>query len=257
MGMPGVSDAYDRAAESWRHGPEAVYARLAEALVAVAPVPLADARVLDVGAGTAVAARAALACGAASAVATDIAARMLRGRPPEIGAVLADGALLPFRDGAFDLATAAFCLGHMDDPTAALGEMRRVASAVLASAFQPGPGHPVKSAVDDAFSRAGFTAPAWYVHQKDRLEPRVDDPDALARLARAAGFESIHVHRLDVDTGLETPAAVVDWRIGMAHLAPFVAGLDPDVLAQARAEAEEAVAPLMPVAISIVALSAI
>ena len=256
MGMPGVGEAYDRSATSWRQGPEAVYARLAEALVGVAPVSLRGARVLDVGAGTAVAARAALARGAGSAVATDIAAQMLRGRPPEVSAVLADGALLPFADGTFDLAVAAFCLGHMADPQAALREIRRVAPAVLASAFPPGPAHPVKTAVDAAFSRVGFKAPAWYQHQKDELEPRVDDPDALTQLARAAGFGEVQVHRLDVDTGLRTPAAVVDWRLGMAHLAPFAEQLDPDLLRRARTEAEEAVGHLMPVVIPMVALSA-
>jgi SAM-dependent methyltransferase len=256
MSMPGVRAAYDESAASWRRGPEAVYARLADALLSVAPVDVAGARVLDVGAGTAVAGRAALARGAASVVATDLAAQMLSGRPAGMPAVLADGVRLPFVDGAFDLVAAAFCLGHMSDPAAAVAEIRRVGSAVVASAFPPGPGHPVKAAVDEALARVGFDTPAWYRHQKDVLEPRVDDPEALADLARAAGFGDVSVHRLEVDTGLDSPAAVVDWRLGMAHLAPFVARLAPDLLSRAREEAERAVAGMLPVVVPMLALSA-
>jgi SAM-dependent methyltransferase len=256
MTMPGVRDAYDASASSWRLGPEEVYARFADAMVSVSPVDLHGARVLDVGAGTAVAARAALARGASTAVATDIAAEMLRGRSGEVSAVLADGAQLPFPDRTFDLVTAAFCLGHMADPVGALREFRRVGFAVVASAFPPGPGHPVKAVVDQAFARVGFTAPDWYRHQKGVLEPRVDDPAALSALARAAGFWQVDVLQLDIDSGLSSPAAAVEWRLGMAHLAPFVSTLPPDVLARARAEAEEAVAPLLPIVIPILVLSA-
>jgi hypothetical protein len=135
-------------------------------------------------------------------------------------------------------------------------EIRRVGAAVVASAFAPGPAHPVKTAVDEAFAKVGFTTPAWYQHQKDALEPRVDDPDALAALARGAGFDHVEVHRREVDTGLSTATEAVAWRLGMAHLAPFVADLPPDVLARARAEAEDNVAHLMPVVIPMIALAA-
>ena len=256
MSRTEVRRAYDRSADAWRRGPASVYARFADAMLGIVPRPLAGAAVLDVGAGTGVAAQAALDRGAASAVATDIAAGMLQGRPPSVVAAVADAARLPFRDRAFDLVTAAFCLGHLPDPGAALAEMRRVGSAVAASAFVPGPGHPVKAAVDEVFAGVGFRIPAWYRHQKEALEPRVDDPDRLAELAREAGFAEVVVHRLDVDTGLETPDAAVAWRLGMAHLAPYVGTLPPDVLAQATRQAEEAVAPFLPVVVPILALSA-
>jgi ubiquinone/menaquinone biosynthesis C-methylase UbiE len=255
MSRPDVREAYDHGAGSWRRGPEAVYARLADALVAAAPVPLAGARVLDVGAGTATAARAALARGADSAVASDIAAAMLHGRPDEVPAVVADLVQLPFRDRSFDLVTAAFCLGHLADPAAGLREIRRVGSAIVASAFPPGESHPAKAAIDQALAGLGYQAPDWYRHQKDVLEPRVDDPEALHRLAREAGFDRVDVRRIDVDTGLDTPGAAVDWRLGMAQLAPFVESLPPDVLARARAAAEEAVAPFVPVVLPILALT--
>lgn len=256
MSRPEVGEAYDRGAESWRRGPEAVYARLADALVGAATIPLTGARVLDVGAGTATAARAALARGAASAFAVDLAAGMLRGRPEQVPAVVGDIARLPFGDGSFDLVTAAFCLGHLSDPGAGLREIHRVASAVVASAFPLGETHPAKVAVDDALARVGYRAPEWYMHQKDVLEPRIDDPDELRRLAAEAGFRDIVVHRLEVDTGLDTAEAAVVWRLGMAQLAPFVDSLDPDVRSRVRAVAEEAVAPFVPVVLPILALSA-
>src|SRR6185437_11243496 len=52
---------YDAAAADWAGGPEAMYEALARSLVASAPVPLAGSLVLDLGAGTGVAGRAALA----------------------------------------------------------------------------------------------------------------------------------------------------------------------------------------------------
>jgi ubiquinone/menaquinone biosynthesis C-methylase UbiE len=254
--MTSVADAYDGAALGWHDGPERVYARLADALVAASPVALNGARVLDVGAGTAVAASAALRGGAASAVASDLAAGMLRHRDRRIAAVVADIARLPFPDAHFDLVTAAFCLGHLPDPVAGMAELRRVGNAVVASAFVPGWTHPAKEAVDAVMAEVGFVVPPWYRQVKDETEPAVNDAAALIDLAHGAGFGSAAVQVFEVDSGLETPADVVAWRLGMAHLAPFVAGLPVDVLDAARARAEAVVAQTGPVVIPILALSA-
>lgn len=256
MTVPEVGDAYDRAADAWRRGPERVYGRFAEAMLARSPVDPRGARVLDVGAGTAVAGRAALARGAASVVATDLALGMLRQRGPGMPAVSADAARLPFPDASFDLATAGFCLGHLPDPGAALAEVRRVCGAVVASAFAPGPSHPAKAAIDEVMVQEGFRVPAWYLRLKEETEPAVEDPDALRRLARSAGFGQVDLAVVDVDTGLDSPAAVVEWRWGMAHLADFVATLPDDARARARARAEEAVASMLPVVVPVLVLSA-
>jgi hypothetical protein len=48
----GLRAAYETAAGGWADGPEQVYARLAQALVAAAALPPAGCRVLDLGAGT-------------------------------------------------------------------------------------------------------------------------------------------------------------------------------------------------------------
>ena len=102
---------YDAAAGDWAGGltgPGPMYAALARSLVAAAPVPLAGRLVLDLGAGTGAAGRAALAAGARRVVAADLSEGMLRrgrGGTP----VVADAVALPFRDGRFDLVLAAFC----------------------------------------------------------------------------------------------------------------------------------------------------
>jgi ubiquinone/menaquinone biosynthesis C-methylase UbiE len=256
MTIPDVGDAYDRAADAWKRGPESVYARLADAMLSIAPVEVQGARVLDVGAGTAVAARAALTRGAGAVVASDIATRMLRYRGPGVLAVAADAARLPFADESFDLATAGFCLGHLPDPARALAEIRRVSPGVVASAFPGEWSHPAKSTIDRVMVEEGFRMPRWYEHLKEQTEPAVADADALRSLGRAAGFSSVDVEHIEVDSGLESPEAIVEWRWGMAHLAAFVASLTDGQRVRARARAEEAVAGMVPVVIPMLVLSA-
>ncbi|MGI9085782.1 MAG: class I SAM-dependent methyltransferase [Aeromicrobium sp.] len=247
---------YDAAAQAWAEGPAPVYARFAAAMLEHSPVPLAGAHVLDVGAGTAVASDAALALGARRAVASDVAVEMLRRRSPSIPAVLADAGRLPFGENTFDLVMAAFSLGHLPDPVAALTEWHRVGATAVASTFAPGPPHPAKTAVDQAMGQFGFVSPPWYERVKHDLEPQVEDPASLAALATAAGFRQVSITPMAIDAGLSTPAEIVSWRLGMAHLAQFVADLPASRRAEARQAAEDSVADLGPVTIEIHVLSA-
>jgi ubiquinone/menaquinone biosynthesis C-methylase UbiE len=251
-----MRSAYDRSAEAWRAGPEQVYARLAQTLVDAAPVPLADARVLDVGAGTGVASRASLAGGAALVVAVDIAVGMLRRGGASIWPVVADARALPFTAHSFDLVVAAFSLGHVADPVRVLRETRRVGGALLVSAFAPDWTHPAKAAVDDALAQFGFRPPLWYVTLKHDLEPRVDDPASLSERAMAAGYLNVSVHTVPVASGLETPAQLAGWRLGMAHVAPFLQTLAPSERAAARRAAESALAGAPPLVVQMVVLAA-
>ena len=132
-----VRAAYESAAAGWADGPELVYALLAGALVASANVPLTGSRVLDLGAGTGAAGRAAQAAGARQVVAVDLAVGMLRRCLAPLHPLAADAAALPFRDDSFDLVVAAFCLSHLGSIAAGLGEARRVGRAIAASAFAP------------------------------------------------------------------------------------------------------------------------
>ncbi len=80
--------------------------------------PIAGALALEGGAGTGIAARDLVDRGA-RVVAFDVGARLLRravGHTPDLRAVIADGARLPFRDGCADL----ICFAqswHWVDPT--------------------------------------------------------------------------------------------------------------------------------------------
>ena len=199
-----MPNAYDQSAEAWASGPEQVYARLAETLVDAAPVSVDGAKVLDLGAGTGVASRAALAAGAAVVVAVDIALGMLR-RSGSLRPVLANACELPFAADSFDLVVAAISLGHVTDPVRALRETRRVGAALLVSAFEAGWTHPVKAAVDEALAPFGYRPPPWYVALKRDTEPQVDDPANLAALARTAGYRDVSVRTVPVATGLDYP----------------------------------------------------
>jgi hypothetical protein len=125
-----------------------------------------------------------------------------------------------------------------------------VAGAVVVSAFAPGPPHPAKVAVDDAMERFGFVPPAWYSRMKE-ASAAIEDTAGLESLLRAAGFPAVRVGERSVGAGLDSPDDVVRWRFGMAHLAPWVAGLPEQRRQEATAAARDAVAELGPVSIDI------
>ncbi len=252
---PEVRAAYDAAAADWAGGPERMYAPLARALVAAAPLPVAGGRVLDLGAGTGVVGRAALAAGAARVVAADLAVAMLRLGGPAQHPVAADATALPFRDQAFDLVVAAFCLNHLSGPGAALREARRVGRGFAASTFAPGWTHPAKLAVDEALRPFGFQPPAWYLALQREAGPAAQDPGRLAAQAAGAGFTDVQVRTMTVPTGLSDPAQLASWRLGMAQVAPFLRSLDAGPRAAARRAAEQAVAGTGPLIVSMLVLT--
>jgi SAM-dependent methyltransferase len=263
--------AYDATAPRWAEGPEPVYASLARELLAAALLVPADAglaapglagaglagrRVLDLGAGTGVAGRAALATGARAVVCADSAVGMLHRSGPRLHPVAADMTALPFRDGCFDLVLAAFCLGHLDDPVAGLREARRVGTALAASSFAAGWNHPAKAAVDEVLGSFGYRPPPWYVTFKRDTEPRASDPAALGRDTAAAGYTDIRLRTVTVDTALSDPAELASWRLGMAHVAPFVGSLPAARRAQLRRAAEAAVTGTGPLVVNMLVLLA-
>lgn len=249
----GLRAGYDVAADDWAAGPGLMYDRLAAALVAAAPVPLAGRLVLDLGAGAGVAGRAALAAGARRVVGADLSEGMLR-RGHGGSPVVADALALPFRDRSFDLVVAAFCLNHLGRLEAGLAEVRRVGAALAASLFAPGWTHPAKNAVDAVARAFGYRPPAWHTV----LAPgsRASDPDVLAGHAATAGFTDVRAYVTAVPTGLAAPAELAAWRLGMAHLAPFMRSLDPPARAAVRRAAEQAVADTAPLVVSMLVLTA-
>jgi SAM-dependent methyltransferase len=251
-----VRAAYDGAPESWAAGPEPAYAALARSMLTHAAIPVAGRRVLDVGAGTGVAGRAALAAGAREVVSADVAVGMLRRCGPALNPVAAEAAALPFRDACFGVVLAAFSLNHLGSLPAALAEARRVGPALVASTFAPGWAHPAKAAVDAVLTEAGYRPPAWYLTMKRQAEPQAGDPVQFRALAEAAGFGQVRSRPVDVPTGLSTPAELAAWRLGMAHIAPFVRSLDPLRRAGLRRAAEASVRGSEPLVIAMIVHSA-
>jgi len=224
-----LADAYSRTGKAWEDGPGRIYNRLSEELVARVPGGVGG-DVLDVGAGTGAASRAAAAAGAKRIVAIDLAAGLLAvdasGRHP---AVVGDAGVLPFRDGAFDAAVAAFSLNHLADPATALKEMARVlrpGGGLAVSAYASDDTHPVKEVVRAACAARGWVAPSWYGELQRDAMPRLATPErALTESSGAftgARADVVRVAFPELDA-----RALVAWRLGMPYLAPFVASLDP------------------------------
>jgi hypothetical protein len=139
---------------------------------------------------------------------------------------------------------------------AGLTEARRVAPGLAASSFAPGWTHPAKAAVDEALRTFGYRPPAWYVTFKRDTEPRAGDPAAFAGFAAAAGFAGVRVRTITVATGLSAPAQLAGWRLGMAHIAPFMRSLDAARQAAVRSAAEFALTGAGPLDVSMLVLTA-
>lgn len=251
MSEAGIRTSYDAAADAWRAGPARMYARMSEAMAARTRFEVGGALVLDAGAGTGVAGDAMRRRGARAVVAVDLADAMLP-RPPALSAV-GDLTRLPFADGAFDLGVAAFSLNHFTDPVPPTAELRRVARALVATTYAPEWAHPAKDAVDEVLQRHGFEPPEWYAVARAGANP---GPDDLAGCATRAGFDDVATEVVDVDTGMRSAVDLVDWRLGMAHTAPYVAALSADRRARLRSDAQAAVDGMPPLVVAMVLLTA-
>lgn len=240
-----VRAAYDASGQAWAAGPERAYERFAEVLLeaaAAAGLP-AGPVVLDLGAGTGVAGRAALAAGAERVISADFAVGMLRHCGRELHPVGADATALPLRDGCADLVVSAFAFSHLPDLAASLAEIRRVGRAVAVASFAADrPAHPARDAADEVLRSFGYRPPDWYDWLKNETEPVVADPQAMAELAARAGFAGVRVSTVTVLTGLSSAADLAALRLGMATVAPFLAELEPERRGELRAAAERAIA---------------
>ncbi len=223
-----MTAAYSATGTAWQDGPGRIYDRLATLLVERVPAGAAGPA-LDLGAGTGAASRALLARGL-DVVALDVAFGMLAvegaTRAP---AVVADALALPFRSGSFGAVVAAFSLNHLTAPAAALSEARRVTEeggTIVASAYAVDNDHPAKQATDQAAAELGWAAPGWYSALQAEAMPLLATPDRAMAVADTAGLvAAAEVVRVSFPELGATE--LVAWRLGMAQLAPFVAGLSP------------------------------
>lgn len=224
--MSSMAGAYSVTGGAWQHGPGLIYDRLATELVRRCPA-VPGGVVLDVGAGTGAASRAALFAGATAVVAVDVAVGMVAfdaaNRPP---AVVGDSLALPFADDAFDAAVAAFSLNHVADAAAGLQEMMRVVrrgGSLVASAYAADDTHPVKAAVEDALRGRGWVPDGWYLDLRSGgAVEQLATVDGFAAVARAAGLDA-ECEVLRVSFPELGPKEMVAWRMGMAQHAEFLA----------------------------------
>jgi SAM-dependent methyltransferase len=256
-----LARAYSTAGGSWQRGPGAVYDRLAEVVLASAPIPVAGARVLDAGAGTGAASRAAAAAGASRVVAIDAAVGMLAfgasHRPP---AATSDLLALPFAADTFDLAVASFSLNHLGDPAAGLRELARVTrpgGGIVASAYASDDTHPVKGAVEAALLALGWSSAPWLEELRTSVMPLLATVDGCTRALHAAGLTG-EVTSVRVPFPDLSAADLVGWRLGMAQHAPFADSLGPEARRQLVDDAISRLPePLPPLVRSVLVLRAV
>jgi SAM-dependent methyltransferase len=222
---------------------------MAEALVDRAPVALAGARVLDLGAGTGVASEV-LTTRGARVVGVDLALDMLaHDQPRRPPGAQADAVRLPFPDGRFDAVVAAFCINHPPGARAMLTEAARVTApggVILASTFDLTAPDPLKRDIDDAVRRFGWVPPSWYGELKLLIESTLSTATDVAEQADAGGVVGVEVHEVAVDLPGIDAGALATYRLGAAQLAPFVAGLSPAERCALHAEAAAATEPHLP-----------
>ena len=104
------------------------------------------------------------------------------------------------------------------------------------------------AAVDAVLVESGYQPPQWYRRLKRIGEARVGTSAALVTRAARAGLRNATATEAAVSLAGLAAEALVDWRLGMAHVAPFVAALDPARREALRARCREAVSAAGPAA---------
>lgn len=228
--------SYDHAA-AWASGPDRVYRKLAAQAIALVPDDLRGRLALDAGAGTG-AATVALQARGARTLAMDCSPAMVRRAPGPSFA--ADILHIPMRTPTVAVSLANLVLSHVDDPMAALAELRRVTAPggiVVVTAFAAGPAHPVKRIADRILGEAGYEPPPWYADLKDRGEAGAVEV-----------LESLAAQRIEVDIRALSADELAGWRLGMAQVGAFLdsrPAADRDRI-RAAIRAEVAAAPPIP-----------
>ena len=241
-------DAYRDAASAWATRVSAIYSRLAQAVVGDSPVPLAGARVLDLGTGTGVVSALAVDAGA-RVIGLDLSEEMLRhDRLRRAPGVVADALHVPFRLGAFDMVIAACLVNHFLEPAQAIrvaASVVRPGGAVVASAFSAEQ-DAMKAALDDVARSAGWRPPEWYAAIKRASAANLGDPDSLAATGRAGGLVDPVVHRHRVDMTELSPDDAVAYRFSLPPFAPWLAALPAAERDRVVADGRDAAAHIVP-----------
>ncbi|WP_369186030.1 class I SAM-dependent methyltransferase [Streptomyces sp. Y1] len=221
------------AAEAYAGSFAALCGATAEALLDAAEVG-AGTRVLDVGTGPGTVAAAALARGA-EVVAVDaepgmVALAAANAPGAEVRHAVLPG--LPLPDGSFDAVVANFVVNHVEDPGAALTELRRVArpGGRLAVTIWARTGNEGMSLFDRALDEAGAQRPVFAARPVD-FDRTVEGLRGLlerAGWADVAGGELAWTHRADPEVWWSGPAG------GVANIGLVVTGQTPEVFARIK-----------------------
>jgi len=174
----------------------------------------------------------------------------------QVRTVVGDVRDLPLADGRYDVAVGAFVLNHLETPETGVAELVRVcrsAGRVIATTFGA-EDHPVKPAVDGVLADYGFVTPEWYRTLKQELIPRLGTPQAFGDVGKRGGLVDVTVRAVDVDLSDLSPAVVVSYRLGLAHIAPFMQELDLETAAALHRDAETAIASLPPLRLPMLVL---
>jgi SAM-dependent methyltransferase len=256
-----IVDHYAGAARGWAEGATLVYRPIVEMLVGTSPHALAGRLVLDLGSGTGVA-DAALAEAGARSVAVDLSADMLAWNAATRPAgVVADVRHLPLADQSVDDVLAAFVLNHVPDPDRGLAEAARVTrpgGAVLGCVYAVSSRSEVRDALDDAARNMGWAVPEWYVAIKEDAAPVLGTSADMAAAATEAGLVVVAAEERAVDVGIITPEHLVDYRLGQAQFAGWLAGMDATRARRLKAAlADQIRAVMQPYQPTVVFLSAL
>ena len=234
-----VASDYDGSAEAFARSAHAVYARLAEPLVAAAAVRPGE-KVLDLATGTgAVAGRL-----AGAVVGLDVSAEQLRHNPLD-DKHLGAAEDMPFADSSFDVVVCGFGINHFARPRVALDEVRRVLKPggrlALSTWGRPQPGYAPKDIVLRALERHAGRSRTSAGETVDALSERVGTVDALSALLAEAGFWGVHATIEEVAVPWPGAEAFVDYRLAMLGARAM---LPPGAEGQLRREVADALGML-------------
>ncbi len=235
--MAGEFDAHERrmwagAAEAYAGSFAALCGATAEALLDAAEVG-AGTRVLDVGTGPGTVAAAALARGA-KVTAVDAEPGMVALATANApGAVVRHAVLpeLPFLDGSFDAVVANFVVNHVEDPCAALVELRRVVrpGGRLAVTIWRGADNEAMFLFNLALDKAGVERPVYptpvnFARTAEGLGGLLEQ----AGWAEVVSGELAWTHREDPEVWWSGPAS------GVASIGLVVTGQTPEMFARIK-----------------------
>jgi ubiquinone/menaquinone biosynthesis C-methylase UbiE len=187
--------SYDDVADTYEHLNAPIFFDAPGRALAEFAGIIPEQKVLDAGAGTGAVTRAAAAAGA-RVVAFDISVNMLLAARRSGASHAVNGALpeLPFLDAVFDRVCCAFVLTHVDDPDAAIDDMRRVlkpGGRIALSSWSPW---------EDVYSAAcaeimgEFVNPARIAETSQRVLPseaRFSAPAGVLSLLESHGLRDV------------------------------------------------------------------